>query len=563
MRARLILCTLLLAGCRSPADLILHRGVVWTADPSRPRAEAVAVRGNTIVAVGSDHEVLALRGPSTKVIDLAGAFVVPGFSDNHTHFASAARFLEFNIMTASSQDEFVERLRGLTARLPKGEWILGGYWGAYDQWARGSAGGSARATFTPDMRLVEELSRDHPIFIRKFDDSEFAVNRAALRAAGVDPDNPSAPDVQFLGNGILRGAGVTQLFEKVVPRTFSRQRRLDQTRNALAEIRRRGVTSISDMSDDEQLDIFRQLRDQGELSVRVHFRYPLERWKELADRGIRAGPGDSWIRLGALKGHIDGIMGNSSARFFEPYDHDPQNRGRWRPLMVNGTLLTHLIDADRAGLQVSIHAIGDEANAVLLDYLDQLDRANGPRDRRFRVVHAQVVRAPDFQRFKGVVAEVQPFHLSDDMRWMEERIGTERSRGAYAFRSLRDNGAILSFGSDWPGTSAAEYPINPMLGIYAAVTRQTTAGTPANGWFPAERIAIEEALRAYTWGSSYANFDEGATGSIAVGKLADITVLSKNLLDIAANEILSTEVLYTIVDGKIAHETVTPPSRRP
>jgi predicted amidohydrolase YtcJ len=556
MRTRFLLFALFAVGCRpvapmAPADLILHRCVVWTGEAARPRAEAVAMRGGIIAAVGSEVEVMRLRGHATTVIDLGGAFVVPGFSDNHTHFASAARFLEFNIMTTSTQDEFVERTRRLTARLPKGEWILGGYWGAYDQWARGSAGGAAQAPFTPDMRLVEEIARDHPIFIRKFDDSEFAVNRAALRAAGVDPDNPSAPDVQFLGNGILRGAGAPRLFENVVPRTFSRERRLDQTRNALQEIRRSGVTTISDMSDDEQLDIFRQLRDQGELTVRVHFRYPLERWKELADRGIRADSDDSWIRLGALKGHIDGIMGNSTARFFEPYDHDAQNRGRWRPLMVNGTLRKHFIDADRAGLQVSIHAIGDEANSVLLDDLEELDRANGSRDRRFRLVHAQVVRPSDLGRVRGVIAEVQPFHLSDDMRWMEERIGTERSRGAYAFRSLRDHGAILSFGSDWPGTSAAEYPINPMLGLYAAVTRQTTAGTPKGGWFPGERIPIEDALRAYTWGSSYANFEDDRKGSIAAGKLADITVLSKNLVEIPPEEILTTRVLYTIVDGKV------------
>jgi predicted amidohydrolase YtcJ len=266
--------------------------------------------------------------------------------------------------------------------------------------------------------------------------------------------------------------------------------------------------------------------------------------------------------MGAVKGHIDGIMGTSSARFFAPYSHDSANRGQWRPLMVDekrnfveGKFLKYMLGADREGLQLTVHAIGDEANHVLLNYLEELNRINGPRDRRFRLVHAQVIATDDFKRLGklGVVAEVQPFHLSDDMRWMEERIGKDRCRGAYAFRSIKDNGGILSFGTDWPGTSASEYPINPMLGLYAAVTRQTLTGEPAGGWFPAERISIEDAIRAYTYGTAYANFEEQIKGSIEVGKAADLAVLSNNLLKIAHKEILNTNVLYTIVGGKIVH----------
>ncbi|HEY0727410.1 MAG TPA: amidohydrolase family protein, partial [Pyrinomonadaceae bacterium] len=305
------------------------------------------------------------------------------------------------------------------------------------------------------------------------------------------------------------------------------------------------------------------LHQPGELTVRVHFRPGLDRWKELADKGIRVGAGDEWIRLGALKGHIDGIMGTSSARFFEPYSHDAKNRGRWRPLMVNdkgefveGKFLGYMLSADRAGLQLTVHAIGDEANNVLLNYLDELNKQNGKRDRRFRLVHAQVLAPQDFKRLGqfGVVAEVQPFHLSDDMRWMEERIGAERTQGAYAFKSIQASGAILSFGTDWPGTSASEYPINPMLGLYAAVTRQTITGQPAAGWFPNERITIEDAIKAYTYGTAYANFEEKLKGSIEVGKLADLTVLSNNLLKVEPKEFLTTQVLYTIVDGRIVFE---------
>jgi predicted amidohydrolase YtcJ len=555
------------------ADLILHNGVIWTVDNNNSTAQAVAIRGGKFLVVGSNAAALKLRGPSTRVIDLRERFVVPGFNDNHVHFASAAQFLEFNIMRASTQDQFVARVKDVISRLPKGEWIVGGFWGAYDEWAAGSAGNQRREPFAPDMSLVNAITSEYPMFIRKFDDSQFAANEAAFRALKLDLNNPQAPDVEFLKDshgrptGHMRGKGVTRLFNSVIPRNFSRARRVQQTKNALAEIRRYGVTNVSDMSDDVQLDIYRELHRSADLSVRIHFRPGLDRWKEMADRGIKVGSGDEWIRLGALKGHIDGIMGTSSARFFQPYSNDPNNRGRWRPLMVNdkgefveGKFLGYMLDADRAGLQLTVHAIGDEANNVLLNYLEELNKQNGKRDRRFRLVHAQVLAPQDFKRLGQlrVVAEVQPFHLSDDMRWMEERIGRERTKGAYAFKSIQASGAVLSFGTDWPGTSASEYPINPMLGLYAAVTRQTLTGKPLDGWFPDERISIAEAIKAYTYNTAYANFEESTKGSIEVGKFADLTVLSKNLLKIAPKDYLTTDVVYTIVGGKVVYESSAP-----
>jgi predicted amidohydrolase YtcJ len=551
------------------ADLILHNATIWTVDEKNPTVQAVAIKDGKFVVVGSDAAALKLRGPNTRVVDLKGAFVVPGFNDDHVHFASAAQFLEFNIMRASTQQEFVARVKEVTARLPEGEWIVGGFWGAYDQWAAGSAGNQRREPFAPEIRLVNEITAHYPMFIRKFDDSQFAANQAALRALNLDPNNPQAPDVEFLRdsqgrlNGHMRGKGVTRLFNAVIPRNFSRERRIQQTKNALAEIRKFGVTNVSDMSDDLQLDLYKELHRRGELTVRVHFRPGLDRWKEMADKGIRVGSGDDWIRMGALKGHIDGIMGTSTARFLQPYSNDAKNRGRWRPLMVNekgefveGKFLGYMLDADRAGLQITVHAIGDEANNVLLNYLEELDKQNGKRDRRFRLVHAQVLAPADFKRLGqlGVVAEVQPFHLSDDMRWMEERIGFERTKGAYAFKSIQASGAVLCFGTDWPGTSASEYPINPMFGLYAAVTRQTLTGQPAGGWFPDERMSIEDAIRAYTLNTAYANFEEKSKGSIEVGKLGDLTVLSKNLLKVAPKELLTTDVLFTIVEGKVVYQ---------
>ncbi len=552
------------------ADVIIHNAVVYTVDAELTIAEAIAVGGEKIIAVGSDAEVLKRRDANTRVIDAKGRLVLPGFNDTHVHFGSAARFLEFNIMAISDQDVFVRRIKRLTESLPDGQWITGGLWGAYDQWSLGSSGGESREPFAPDMRRVADISADHPIFIRKFDDSEFAVNRAALRVAGVDPDElPQLEGIEYVRDaagqftGRLRGRGVLAKFRPVIPRDLSRRRRLDQTRHAMQIASRFGVTSLSDMSDDTQLEIYRELHDAGQLDVRVHFRFPLDRWAELAGQDIRIGSGDPWIRLGGLKGHIDGIMGTSSARFFEPYSHDPTNRGRWRRLMVDeqgkfveGKFLQYMLDADKAGLQLTVHAIGDEANSLLLDYLEELNRQNGPRDRRFRLVHAQVIADKDFSRLGqlGVLAEVQPYHLSDDMRWMEQRIGSQRCRGAYAFRRIQRSGARLCFGSDWPGTSASEYPINPLLALYAATTRQTVTGLPEAGWFPGERIDMPTAIAAHTINGAYSTFEEDIKGSLEPGKLADLVMLSDNLLEIAPAKILQTRVLVTIVGGRIVYE---------
>jgi len=564
---------ILFAGCESEspdfADLVLTNATVWTVDDDMPEAEAVAIRSNEIMAVGSADEISELVTHNTEVIDLDGAFVLPGFNDNHVHFANAARFLEFNIMRTSTQDEFVERIENVVSRLNEGEWILGGFWGAYDDWEFGSPGAGGGERFTPEMSLVEEITENHPIFIQRFDRSEYAVNRRALTEAGLDPDNPEAAGIEFErdedGNptGTVKGDQVAEFFGEFTPDDFSFERRVQQTVNALAEIRKYGVTNVSDMSDDTQVEIYEMLRDEGELTSRIHYRYHLERWEELAESGIEIGSGDEWIRLGSLKGHIDGIMGNSTARFFEPYDHMPDERGSWRRLMVDEAgeydperFYSYMQQADEAGLQLTIHAIGDEANHLLLNMLERLIEDNGEKDRRFRLVHAQVMQDEDIERLGelDVIAEVQPIHASDDMRWMEERIGSERSEGAYAFNSILESGAVLSFGTDWPGTAAAEYHISPMYGLYAAITRKTMTGEPEDGWFPEERISMEEAIRAYTLNTAYANFEDDIKGSITPGKLADITVLDQNLFEVEPMELPDVEVLYTIVDGDIVYQ---------
>ncbi|MDR9417587.1 amidohydrolase [Gracilimonas sp.] len=550
------------------ADLILINGTVWTVDDQQPEAEAVAIVDNEIAAVGSTEEISQWEGSGTQVVDLEGTFVVPGFNDNHVHFANAARFLEFNIMRTSSQEEFVERVEDVVGRLEDGEWILGGLWGAYDDWEFGSPGGGTGQRFTPDMSRVEEITQNNPVFIQRFDRSEYAINRKAMEEAGLDPDNPQAEGLEFErdGNGNPTGivtGEVYSFFSEFIPSDFSYERRVQQTKNALAEMRKYGVTNVSDMSDDTQVEIYKDLKERGELTARIHYRYHLERWEELAEQGMEIGSGDAWIRFGSLKGHIDGIMGNSSARFYEPYDHNPDERGSWRRLMVDedgnyapDKFYSYMQGADEAGLQLTVHAIGDEANHLLLNMLEDLIEENGEKDRRFRLVHAQVMQDEDIARMGDldVIAEVQPIHASDDMRWMEERIGKDRSEGAYAFKSIKDSGAMLSFGTDWPGTAAAEYHISPMYGLYAAVTRKTMTGEPEGGWFPEERISMEEAIKAYTLNTAYANFEDDIKGSITVGKLADITVLDQNLFEVDPMNLPDVNVLYTIVDGEIVYK---------
>jgi len=434
--------------------------------------------------------------------------------------------------------------------------------------------------------MIDSFTADRPVLVRRFDRKVYLANGVALELAGIrkdtpDPDgiivgrdedgeptgalfNPIVADVE---STVLVRDNVRTLFDALVPKP-SREQRIAETREAWRKMASVGVTSYCDItSDPVYVDIYRELRDAGEMTARVRVRPPLDRWDAMADLGIKVGFGDDWIRFGAVKAWIDGIMGNSSARFYEPYTHDPESRGIWRDIMfpfqrspynpedMQSNLERLALDADANGIQLTVHAIGDEANGYLLDMLERIIRENGERDRRFRLVHAQVMTDRDIERAGrlGIVAEVQPFHTSDDMRWMEERIGRDRSRGAYAFRRMWDAGAVVSFGSDSPGTNASRYYLNPMLGLYAAVTRMTLSGQPEGGWFPKERLTIEDAIRAYTLNTAYAGYEEQSKGSIAVGKLADFVVLSDDLLTMDPRRIKDVEVAMTFVGGKVVY----------
>jgi predicted amidohydrolase YtcJ len=546
------------AGAQQP-DLIIIGQRAWTGDDTRPWAEAVAVAGEHIAAVGTRAEILALRGPGTRVVELTDRFIVPGFIDNHTHFNSAgALLLGVNLLDVADAGGMIRRVREARDRLPAGAWMLGGDWGAYEAWEAGSTGreqaAAQAARFSPDRTLIDSITPAHPALLNRWDRSEFLANARALSIAGVACDWEGVECRDGAPTGRLAPAAAARVRAAIPPKPF--EQRMAEARVALAQLAELGVTTIHDITPAEQLAVFQALHDSGELTVRVYARPTLDRWEHLAALGIRHGFGNDWIRLGGLKGFVDGIMGNSSAFFYEPYLTTGE-RGSWRDMMSPaGNMERLLAGADAAGLWPQVHAIGDQAIDTLLTMYERVWERNGPRDRRWRVIHTQVIRdASVAERMArmGVIAEVQPYHAIDDMRWMEERIG-ERARWAYAFRTLDEAGVVLSFGSDWPGTNASWYPADPMQGVYAAVTRKTLDGAPEGGWFPQERISVETALRAYTVNNAWAAGEEELKGRLAPGMLADIVVLDRDPFRIEPDALKDVKPVLTVVGGRIVYE---------
>ena len=540
------------------ADLIVTDARVWTADSARPWAEALAVKGDRLIAVGTRAQVEALAGSGTERMDAGGGFVVPGFIDNHTHFERAGELLlGVNLLAVASDTAFVRAIREARDRMPAGAWLVAGEWGAYEAWAQNATGREQAtrpvAPWSPRRALIDDITPSTPVLVNRWDRTEYLANGRALELAGASCAWEGVACEGGRMTGRLTPAAAARVRAAIPPKSL--EQRLAESRAALADLTSHGVTTIHDITGAAQMRVYQELRDRGELTVRIYARPTLDRWDELAAAGIRHGFGDEWIRIGGLKGFVDGIMGNSTARFYEPQLHSGE-RGQWRTMMTEGPgMLPLLIGADSSGHWPQVHAIGDEAIDTLLDMFEETIRVNGPRERRFRLIHTQVLRAESVaERMArlGIVAEVQPFHAIDDMRWMEERIG-ERSRWAYAFRTLRDAGVVLSFGSDWPGTNAAWYPAEPLLGIYAAVTRQTLDGAPAGGWYPEERIDVETALRAYTINNAWAADEDAIKGTLEPGKLADFVVLDRSPFEVTPEAIRDIRVLRTVVGGRTVY----------
>ncbi len=527
------------------ANLALIHGRIWTGNPAQPWAEAVASRGERLIAVGTDAEIQKLVTSGTHVIDLEGKLALPGFIDGHTHFVHGGfQLLSVDLRDARSEQEFARRIGEHARKLGPNRWITGGNWN-HELWPGAPL---------PTRELIDALTRQNPVFVSRLDGHMGLANSLALRLAGITKDTGDPPGGRIVRDaktgeptGILKDAA-QGLVEAAMPKPTDAE--YDEAlRAAQAEAARVGVTSIQDITLWEQYPVYERFRDSGKLTVRIYARTPMREWKRQAELVGRLNAGDSWLRLGGLKAFMDGSLGSTTALFFEPYNDAPNSTGLMAgDNLPEGKLETDIRDADKAGLQCSVHAIGDKANHLLLGYFEEVEKENGPRDRRFRIEHAQHLRATDIPRFAqlGVMASVQPAHLIDDGDWAEKRIGPERIKTTYAFRSLLDCGARLALGTDWPVA-----PLDPLMGIYAAVTRETADGKNPHGWVPEQKISIEETVRAYTAGSAYAEFGEREKGTLEPGKLADMVVLSQDIFRIDPEQIPRTQVVHTIVGGRV------------
>ncbi|HKT59233.1 MAG TPA: amidohydrolase, partial [Gemmatimonadales bacterium] len=482
------------AACRQsstadPATLVVY-GRVWTGDSARPWAEAVAASGDSIVAVGDSASIARLVGPETRVLANRAAMVTPGFMDGHLHFTDGGfQLASVDLRPASSPQEFIARLKAFASERRPGEWILGGDWD-HERWP-----GSP----LPRRDWIDSVTPNNPVFVNRLDGHMALANSAALRAAGITRQSKDIPGGVIVRDtrtgeptGILKDGAMAPV-QQAIPAPSDAQRDA-ALRRALAFAASKGVTAFAHVSvDPADLGTYLRAKAAGAMTARAALYFPLQTWHAVADTIAKLGRGDDWVWIGGVKGYVDGSLGSTTALFYTPYNDDPSTSGVL--VTPEDSLRAWIGAADSAGLQVAVHAIGERANGLLLDIYDSVARAHGPRDRRFRVEHAQHLRPQDIDRIArmGVVASMQPYHAIDDGRWAEKRIGPERIKTTYAFRYLLDRHAHLAFGSDW--TVA---PIDPILGIYAAVTRRTLDGKHPEGWIPEQKISVDEALRAYT-----------------------------------------------------------------
>jgi predicted amidohydrolase YtcJ len=548
----LLLSLSLFAQARPAADLVIINAKIWSVDKNHPTAQAVAVLGDRIVSVGTNAEVEAWRGPNTKVIDARGKLLLPGFDDAHVHFVSGGLQLDAVQLTdATSPEEFARRIGERARQTAKGEWILGGDWDE-TKWDPAKL---------PAKELIDALTPDTPVFVYRYDGHLGLANSVALRMAGVTAQTQDPPggvivrDGQGNPTGILKDAAMDSM-DKVIP-ALSHDQRVRVVQRALAHAASLGVTSVQDMNPDyADIAVYSELLQRGELTTRIYVAPYITGVDDQAKLGIRHAFGGSFLRMGAVKAYADGSLGSSTAYFFEPFVSQPNNHGLLSDEMHPvSAMRERMMKADAAGLQICTHAIGDQGISIILDLYADVVKAHGDADRRFRIEHAQHMAAKDFDRFAQlhVIASVQPYHAIDDGRFAESRIGHDRSSRTYAFRTFLDHGVRLAFGTDWDVA-----PLNPMLGLYAAVTRATLDGKNPNGWFPEQKLTVTEAVEAYTMGSAYAEFQEKEKGSITPGKLADMVLLSDDIFSISPEKIREVKVEKTILGGKVIWEAGSP-----
>lgn len=521
-------------------------GKIFTAGSKQPYAEAVVTSGSKILFAGSNEKAKEYIDSKTTVTDLKGRLMLPGFIDNHVHFISGGFYLlGIDLRPAKSTAEFKQRIKDYAAK-NNGQWITGGDWD-HEAW---------EIKELPVKEWIDEFTKETPVFVNRFDGHMGLANSYALKLAGITKDTPDPEGGLIVRDpktgeptGMLKDNAMGLVYA-VVPEASESQ--YDEAlKAALNEAMKNGFTSVQDITYRNDLKAYQRMDKAGKLTCRIYGRTPVSDCQGLIDNGIQAGFGSDKLKLGSLKAFADGSLGSSTALFFEPYEQDASTRGLAMDIVTDGRLTKWALAADKAGFQLCIHAIGDRANSLMLDMFEEVVNTNPKWDRRFRIEHAQHVIPEDVKRFArlGVIASVQPYHLIDDGVWAEKRIGKKRLKDTYPFRSFMDAGVKVCFGSDW---SVA--PLNPILGIYAAVTRATLDGTNPGGWIPEQKLSVEEAIKCYTINNAYASFEENIKGSIEAGKLADLVVLSEDILSIPLEKIKDVKVDMTVFDGEIIYE---------
>jgi hypothetical protein len=542
------LAVLLLAGCQTMAymgprpTLAVVNARIWTGVDARPWAEALAVdSAGRIAAIGTTAQIARLG--AITVIDARSQMVVPGFIDSHVHFVDGGFGLaSVQLRDAATKAEFITRIRDHARTLPKGAWITNGDW---DHTAWGGE--------LPQRSWIDSVTPDNPVWINRLDGHMNLANTLALSAARVTRDVKDVPGGEIVRDAAGELTGVFKdnaqnLVASAMPQPPQavEDRALDAAMDYVASY---GVTMVHNMGTWNDVAVFERARRSGRLRTRIYAATPLHEWTRLRDTVAARGRGDDFLRIGGLKGFADGSLGSHTAAMHDGFTDTPAEKGFF--VTPPESLYARTLGADKAGLQVMVHAIGDRAIGTQLDVFERVARANGPRDRRFRIEHAQHIGARDMNRFAklGVIPSMQPYHAIDDGRWAEQVIGADRASRTYAFRSLLDAKAQLAFGSDW-----FVAPPRPMEGIYAAVTRRTLDDRNPKGWVPAQKITVAEALKAFTRGGAYAAFEEANRGVLEVGMLADFAVLERDITTIPVEQLRTVRVMRTVVGGRTVFE---------
>ncbi len=524
------------------ADTIYYNAVIWTGDSANATAEAIAIKDSMILYVGNDYN--HVKGNSTELIDAGGKLIIPGFIDNHTHFLSGGyQLANVDLRIVSTQREFINTLKTFAETLPESRWIQGGDWD-HEAW-----GGQL-----PAKEWIDSVTQNNPVMVNRYDGHMALANSAALKLAGIDKNTPNPEGGEIVKDprtgeptGVLKDEAMG-LVNAVIPSMTTTE--LDESlQRAVHEALRLGITQVHDMGSYggfADLATYKRAWVKDSLNLRIYSFMPLSAWAKLDSLIRRDGRGDNRLFWGGVKGFVDGSLGSTTAWFYTPYLDAPTTSGF--TVTDTGTLRSWIHNADAAGLHVAVHAIGDQANDWLLRTMES--QGDNVRSKRFRVEHAQHLSPDALKRFgsSGIIPSVQPYHAIDDGRWAHKRLDDERLKGTYAFKSLLDHGAVMTFGSDW--TVA---PLSPLLGIHAAVTRNTIDNKNPDGWYPEQRISIEEALKCYTINNAYAGFMESKTGMLKDGYLADFCILSENLFSIPASRIPEIKVEKTILNGHVVY----------